>query len=67
METQKITWEDFQKGLNNLNKIEDKYSITNIECPKCGKFIYKNNMMVLTSYPPKTLYECLECGWKGSV
>lgn len=37
---------------------------TGIECPKCGKMIWKRTDVVLTSYPPKYQYEC-ECGWIG--
>lgn len=63
METQKITWEDFQKGLNNLSN--PKYSETNIICPNCGKTVYLDTQIVLTTYPVKRCYKCLECGWSG--
>lgn len=39
---------------------------TNIECPKCGKYIYRRTDIILTSYPPKYQYEC-DCGWVGSA
>lgn len=39
---------------------------TNIECPKCGKYIYRRTDIILTSYPPKYRYEC-DCGWVGSA
>ena len=37
---------------------------TDIDCPICGKKIYKRMDIVLTSHPPKYQYEC-ECGWVG--
>ena len=37
---------------------------TNIDCPVCGKKIYKRTDIVLTSYPAQYQYEC-ECGWVG--
>lgn len=36
--------------------------ITTIECPKCGRNIYLDTTMVLTSYPAKYRYWC-PCGW----
>lgn len=36
---------------------------TNIVCPKCGKNIYLDNTVVLTSYPAKYRYWC-SCGWQ---
>ena len=39
---------------------------TNIECPKCGKYIYLRTDIILTSNPPKYKYEC-DCGWTGSA
>ena len=29
------------------------------KCPKCGEGVYKNEMMVLSCYPPKFTYKCL--------
>lgn len=37
---------------------------TDIDCPECGKKIFKRTDIVLTSYPPQYQYEC-ECGWVG--
>ena len=39
---------------------------TDIECPKCGKYIYRRTDIILTSYPPQYRYEC-DCGWVGSA
>ena len=62
-----MKWEEFKKdrvekmskGL--LNAVE-----TDIECPICGKCIYKDMSLVLTSYPPQHRYFCAECGWSGT-
>lgn len=37
---------------------------TNIECPKCGKYVKMRTDIVLTTYPAQYQYEC-ECGWIG--
>lgn len=68
METNKITWEDFKSGLSNLSEMSSvKYSKTNIICPKCGQIVYLDNETILTSYPPKRIYKCLMCGWRGYI
>ena len=53
------------------DEIEDQYPAatlglekTDIDCPECGKKIFKRTDIVLTSYPPQYQYEC-ECGWIG--
>lgn len=57
-----IEWEEF------LNKdISSNYNgqiLTNIKCPKCGRAIYYNSTIFLTSYPAKYSYWC-SCGWQG--
>jgi len=54
---------EFNKSLPMENNLQ--YQKTDIECPKCKKFIYKDVSMVLTSNPPQYRYVC-ECGWSGS-
>jgi hypothetical protein len=52
----------------NLQPIDfmDQHKVpTLIECPKCGKHIFLDNTVVLTSFPPQYCYWC-ECGWTGS-
>ena len=39
---------------------------TDIECPNCGKFIYRRTDIVLTTYPAQYQYEC-DCGWTGTA
>lgn len=48
-------------------QITDDYSSqvqTDIECPKCGRKIYLDTRVVLSSYPCKYQYWC-SCGWSG--
>lgn len=59
-----MTWDEFLK--KEPEKIHPVYSITNIECPKCGKYLYVDNTIVLTSLPPKKNYFC-DCGWSGTA
>ena len=37
---------------------------TDIECPICGKKLWKRMDIILTTYPEKYQYEC-DCGWVG--
>lgn len=39
---------------------------TDIECPKCGRKIYLDTTIVLTTYPCKYSYWC-SCGWCGTA
>lgn len=56
-----MKWEDF-----NEQEIDDfaltRHKKTSIECPKCGKKIYYDSGVILTSYPAKYYYWC-KCGW----
>lgn len=59
-----MTWEEFirPKPTNTYNTINRQ--LTEIECPQCGKYIYKRLDMIYTSFPPQNKYEC-DCGWVG--
>lgn len=49
--------------------IESKYTgqvRTDIQCPQCGRYIYLDNTIILTSFPAKYRYWC-SCGWTGSA
>ena len=61
MENRTITWEMFIQGIKNLE--DNKYELTNIECPKCQEKLYRRTDVVFTSYPPKYKYVCKKCGW----
>ena len=37
---------------------------TDIKCPECGRNIYLDTKITLTSYPEKYAYWC-SCGWYG--
>lgn len=41
------------------NKIQ-----TNIECPKCGEYLFERTDIVLATYPAQYQYECA-CGFVG--
>jgi len=41
-----------------------KYSKPLYKCPKCGKLsVCRREDIVFTSDPPKSMYECLSCGY----
>lgn len=58
-----MTWEDYIQ-----RKIQSPALITRIktdvECPRCGRKIWKRVDTVLLSNPPQYQYEC-DCGWVG--
>ena len=56
-----MKWDDFA---NTVPVSFDGQVLTNIECPQCGRQIYLNKRIVLTSYPEKYSYWCT-CGWNG--
>ena len=62
-----MNWYDYQaerqreRNVFNDNQLWIK---TEIECPNCGEFIYKNMSLVLTSYPPQYSYKCPKCKWQ---
>ena len=55
-----MTWDEF------LNKdASNSYNgqvLTDIDCPKCGRKIYYDKTIKLTTYPNKYKYWC-SCGW----
>ena len=59
-----MKWEQYEKQMP-IKPEEWQYKTqVNVECPKCGKKIWRRNDIVLASYPAKYQYEC-ECGWIG--
>jgi len=56
-----ITWDEYIAA-QHINNLPNMMKRTNILCPVCGKYIYKNLGVILTTYPPQYRYEC-ECGW----
>lgn len=58
-----MKWEDVKKQYPETSRFMNRKK-TNIDCPKCGKKIFKRTDMVLTTRPVKYQYEC-ECGWIG--
>lgn len=36
------------------------------QCPKCGGGMCKDLTMMLTTYPPKYMYQCCKCGYTES-
>ncbi len=57
-----MTWEDFL-GIKT-NTVYPGQVLTDIECPECGRHIYLDKTIILTSYPCEYRYWCA-CGWEG--
>lgn len=57
-----MKWEDFYKETDN--DVLPTLQLTDIECPKCGKKVFRRTDIILTSFPPQYQYEC-KCGWVG--
>ncbi len=58
-----MKWDEFNE-IGNATGMPSTMVLTNINCPKCGKRIYLDNSVVLTTYPVQYSYIC-ECGWYG--
>ena len=59
-----MKWEEYK----NLKEPMNYYAThirTDIECPKCGAYIYKDISIVYTSNPPKYKFNCFNCNWSG--
>lgn len=60
-----MKWEDFMNmHITRGSLFSDRRHKTDIDCPECGKKIYRRDDIVLASNPPKYQYEC-DCGWVG--
>ena len=57
-----MKWEEFLD--ENIESLYNGQVQTDIVCPKCGRNIYLDNTIILTSYPAKYKYWC-SCGWGG--
>lgn len=60
-----ITIEEF-KNMKYSFYNNDGYEETDIECPVCKKPLFRYTKVVLSSYPPKHYYKCMECGFEST-
>ena len=58
-----MKWEDFVNQKITPPSLVTREK-TNIECPRCNKYLWKRLDCVLMSNPPQYQYEC-DCGWVG--
>jgi predicted RNA-binding Zn-ribbon protein involved in translation (DUF1610 family) len=56
-----------QRAITNDLLYRAHETLTNIACPKCGKALWKDLSVVLTSCPPQSRIWCKGCGWSGST
>lgn len=63
-----MTWEEFMNSWSV--KPYDPNSITHvktdIQCPICCEYLYRDDSVVLFSDPPQHKYSCDKCGWRGT-
>ena len=59
-----MKWNQYEKQMPIKPEEWQHKPQVDVECPKCGKKIWRRNDIVLTSYPEQYQYEC-ECGWIG--
>lgn len=57
-----MTWDEFLN--KNISNSYNGQIQTDIECPECGRKIYYDSTIILTTYPAKFHYWC-SCGWSG--
>lgn len=61
-----MKWEEFKRKGPEMSTYDGQI-LTDVECPRCGKKVYYNSTVVLTTYPAQYEYWCKECGWSGSA
>lgn len=62
-----MTWEEYQKVVTGTASLTfENREATDIECPECRRKIWRRTDIVLSSIPPKYVYECV-CGWSGTA
>lgn len=60
-----MKWNDYQENFRSiLAQANQNKEQINVICPNCGKYIWRCNDIVYTSYPPKYKYFC-DCGWEA--
>ena len=58
------TAEEYREMVTDLafQLAQSQWSEPKYQCPKCNGGMCKDNMTVLTTYPPKYEYKCNKCG-----
>ena len=59
-----MTWNEFLN--KNIEYQHNGQVRTDIDCPECGRKIYFDSTIILTTYPAKFHYWC-SCGWTGAA
>lgn len=62
-----MEWQEYQKMINILGLDDPEWQKTNVRCPVCGEYIYKNTKYVLATYPAQYKYKCFNCHWIGTA
>ena len=58
-----MEWEEIERSAPKSIQFQ-RYTKTDIDCPKCGEKVYIDNGIVLTTYPERYSYLC-PCGWSN--
>lgn len=60
-----MTWDEFTKKQPERITVYGDFAKTNITCPDCGEWIYRDMSVVMPTNPPRFKYFCSKCGWEG--
>lgn len=60
-----MTEEEYFESLNKQYLPTGMWSDPLFECPNCGGHVVRNESYILTSYPPKHMYKCFNCGYES--
>lgn len=60
-----MKWEEFKQQRLAMITNFHRLTPTDVECPECGEFLYRDDSVVLATYPAQHRYECKKCGWEG--
>ena len=61
-----MEWEEYKQMRNATMLQYFNKTKMDIKCPECGEYIYRDDTIVLTSYPAQYKYFCEKCGWSGT-
>ena len=57
-----MSWDDYQAHVKAM--IYSDHVLTEVACPCCGTALYRDESVVLATFPVQYRYFCEVCGWQ---
>ena len=61
-----MRWDEYKYKNPAIDSTYNNRILVDVECPNCGRKIYKRTDIILTTYPAQYIYEC-DCGWHDTA